>query len=169
MITADRWEIRERLSSRYAMPTPSKRTERSSEQATKDANETLAPVTEQTMVLVAEDEETIAETLALIVEDAGYIPLVAHDGREALALARQHRPHLIITDLMMPYVTGSELIAAIRDECAANGATPPAILVVTAASRSLARESGADAVLTKPFDVSTLEAEMLRLIQQRSM
>src|SRR5579872_2370 len=65
----------------------------------KDAASAPLPDTGQVLVLVAEDEETIAETLALIVEDAGYVALVARDGREALVLSRQHRPHLIITDL----------------------------------------------------------------------
>jgi DNA-binding response OmpR family regulator len=120
--------------------------------------------TQQLTVLVAEDEETIAETLAMIVEDAGYLALVARDGREALALARQHRPQLIITDLMMPYLSGAELIAAVHGAAAAQGYVPPPIVVVTAASRVVAQQAGADIVITKPFDVSKIEAAMERLL-----
>ncbi|MGH2515599.1 MAG: response regulator, partial [Ktedonobacterales bacterium] len=121
----------------------------------------------QMFVLVAEDEETIAETLAMIVEDAGYMALVAHDGREALALARQHRPHLIITDLMMPYLTGADLIAAIRNDATTQGYSPPPVLVVTAASRAHAEELGADAVIAKPFDVVKVETVMRQLLEER--
>ena len=122
------------------------------------------PGTQQAVVLVAEDEETIAETLALIVEDAGYVAVVAHDGRTALALARQHRPQLIITDLMMPYLSGADLIAALRGEAASNGMDPPAVIVVTAASRARAEAAGADAIILKPFDVRAIEAAMRRLL-----
>lgn len=129
----------------------------------RDADEP-SPDTQQIIVLVAEDEETIAETLAMIVEDAGYVAIVAHDGREALALARQHRPHLIITDLMMPYLNGADLIKAVRGDATAQGYTPPPVVVVTAASRRRAEEAGADAIIPKPFDVDKIEAVLIRLL-----
>lgn len=116
------------------------------------------------VALIAEDEVTIAETLALIVEDAGFTPIVARDGREALALARQHHPDLIITDLMMPFLSGADLIAAIRGDAAAEGATPPPIVVVTAASRARAEAAGADMVIVKPFDVTKIEDALERLL-----
>jgi DNA-binding response OmpR family regulator len=116
-------------------------------------------------VLVAEDEETIAETLAIIVEDFGYVALIAHDGRTALALARQHHPRLIITDLMMPFLSGAELVAAIRADADTEGIVAPPVVVVTAASRTLADEIGADVVITKPFDVRNIEAAMQRLLE----
>ena len=129
-----------------------------------DPAEHTAPEIQQPIVLIAEDEETIAETLAMIVEDAGYVPIVAYDGREALALARQHRPQLIITDLMMPYMSGSDLIAAVRRDAGDRGSTPPRVVVVTAASRTLGEQSGADVVITKPFDVASIEEAMLTLL-----
>jgi len=122
--------------------------------------------TPHVVVLIAEDEESIAETLALVVEDAGYMPVVARNGREALALARQHRPQLIITDLMMPHMSGEELITAARADAAALGAEPPAVVVVTAASRARAEAAGADAVIVKPFDVMKLEAVMHQLLRE---
>ena len=188
MINTDRWELRERpllfplssssargiegevvrLTSTYAMPAPSKKPEPTSENAPQGFSDAPASEAQQAMVLVAEDEETIAETLALLVEDAGCIPIVAHDGREALALARQHHPHLIITDLMMPYMTGAELIAAVRADADAQGYAPPAIMVVTAASRAHAQQAGADAVVGKPFDITQVESVMQRLLGERS-
>lgn len=124
------------------------------------------PITEadQVVVLIAEDEETIAETLAMIVEDFGYMPLVAHDGREALALAQQQQPDLIITDLMMPYLNGADLIAAVRDDAEEHGVAPPPIMVVTAVSLRRAEEAGADEVVAKPFNIATIEAAIQRLL-----
>lgn len=133
-----------------------------------DATQSPSPDAENVVVLVAEDEETIAETLAMIIEDVGYVAVLAHDGREALALARQHRPHLIITDLMMPYMSGADLITAVRGDAASQGFTPPPIVVITAASRARAEETGADAVITKPFDVAKVEAAMQRLLENDS-
>ena len=146
---------------RYAAPHASRNRRK---QVSRDTTEKPAPEADQVVVLIAEDEETIAETLAMIVEDAGYTPVVAHDGREALALARQHRPDLIITDLMMPYLTGSDLIAAIRSEADARGFSPPPIMVVTAVSPARAAEAQADAIVAKPFNVTTVETLMQRLL-----
>ena len=128
------------------------------------ADEQAVSVAQQVTVLVVEDEESIAETLALIVEDSGFTPLVAYNGREALALARQHHPRLIITDLMMPYLDGADLIAAVRTDAATQGLEPPPVIVVTAAGRARAEASGADAIIIKPFDVTKIEAAMQRLL-----
>lgn len=147
----------------YAVPEAPRDTPPSSRHD--EASETEAEP-QQAMVLIAEDEETIADTLAMVIEDAGYVPVVAHDGREALALARQHHPQLIITDLMMPFLNGADLIAAVRRDAAAHGAVPPPVVVVTAASRARAEEAGADVVIVKPFDVTKIEAAMRQLLGQ---
>ncbi|MGH2487556.1 MAG: response regulator [Ktedonobacterales bacterium] len=122
------------------------------------------PAMPEVIVLIAEDEETIAETLAMIIEDAGYVPVVAHDGRQALLLARERRPQLIVTDLMMPYINGAELIAEVRVLAAAEGYPAPPIILVTAASAARARDAGADAIVAKPFELSRIEAVVHRLM-----
>lgn len=122
------------------------------------------PAMPEVIVLIAEDEETIAETLAMIIEDAGYVPVVAHDGRQALLLARERRPKLIVTDLMMPYISGAELIARVRDLAASEGYPAPPIILVTAASAARAKDAGADAIIPKPFDLARIEAVVRRLI-----
>ncbi len=121
-----------------------------------------------TLVLIAEDEEPIAELLSYVVQDAGYTPLVAFHGRQALELARQRWPALVITDLMMPYLSGADLIAALTAEAAASDrARPPAILV-TGAGPGQARAAGADVVLYKPFQVADLEALLHRFLGRSS-
>lgn len=122
------------------------------------------PGTDIPVVLIAEDEETIAESLAMVVEEAGYIAVVALDGRQALMLARSRRPQLILTDLMMPYMSGSDLIASVRQDAAASGETAPYIALITAASRARAEEAGADVVVSKPFDIDKIEKLLNRLL-----
>jgi CheY-like chemotaxis protein len=118
----------------------------------------------ETVVLIAEDERPVAEILATIVAEAGYAPVVAAHGRRALELARERWPALLITDLMMPFLAGDELITALRAEAASLGrAAVPAILL-TAAGFARARAAGADAVLRKPFDLEDLERLLRRLL-----
>jgi len=65
-------------------------------------------------VLVVDDEPDIRETLREAVEMVGCTALLAKDGRDALRVLGQHRPCLIILDLMMPNMTGAELLKAMR-------------------------------------------------------
>lgn len=120
------------------------------------------------LVLIAEDEETIAESLAMIVEEAGYRAIVALDGRQALALSRQRRPALILTDLMMPFLSGSDLIATVRRDAAASGEGAPPIALITAASRARAEEAGADVVVSKPFDLVKIEELLHRFLAEKT-
>jgi len=113
------------------------------------------------MVVIAEDEEPIAQALAIIVEDYGLTPLVASHGKQALELVRLHHPALVITDLMMPQMTGMQLIAAVRAEAAAANRMPPPIVLMSAASKQYMHDAGADATLVKPFDIRQVE-ELLR-------
>ena len=117
-----------------------------------------------TLVLIAEDEEPIAELIAYVVRDAGYTPLVASHGRQALELARERWPALVIADLMMPYLSGADLIAALSKETAASDRPRPPAILVTGAGPSQARAAGADVVLYKPFQVADLEALLRRFL-----
>jgi DNA-binding response OmpR family regulator len=116
------------------------------------------------LVLIVEDEEPLAETISYVVRAAGYTPLVALHGREALELARGRRPALLITDLMLPYLDGAALIAALRTDALVTGESPPATVLMTAASRIEARAAGADVVLRKPFYLADLEALLRRFL-----
>jgi CheY-like chemotaxis protein len=117
------------------------------------------------LILIAEDEQPIAEALSMIIEDAGYeAPLIATNGKQAQALVRTHRPALIFADLMMPLMDGAELIAAVRADAALDSHAPPPIVLMTAAGMRRAREVRADALLRKPFDLSEVEALLLRFL-----
>lgn len=115
-------------------------------------------------VLIVEDEEPIAQTLAYIIEDAGYRPVVAIHGKAALAALQTCVVRLIITDLMMPQMDGAQLIAALHTSATAGQVIPPIVIMSAAASRYLAA-TGADAVLPKPFDIADVETLLKRFLQ----
>ena len=121
---------------------------------------------EEILILIADDEEPIVEMLATFVSDMGYTPLVAQNGLEALDLARQHEPALIITDLMMPIMNGADLILVLRREAEAQGRASSPIVLLTAGSRRAASKLPVEAVLLKPFDLSQLERVIRRLLEQ---
>lgn len=104
-------------------------------------------------VLIAEDEEPIAIALSFIIEDAGFHPLIARHGRQALELARVHHPAVVLTDYMMPQMNGIELIAALRSEHLTS-----LIILMSAAGAPVLATAGADVVLAKPFEMSEIES-----------
>lgn len=118
------------------------------------------------LVLIAEDEEPIAEAIAFLVQDNGYTPLIASNGRQALELARQHHPALVITDLMMPYLDGDELIQALRADAALDNHVPPSTILLSAAGLRRMQNAGADAILPKPFELDDLEKLLRRFLGQ---
>jgi CheY-like chemotaxis protein len=119
---------------------------------------------QRSLVLIVEDEAPIAEALSLIIEDAGYTAISAAHGREALELVQAWHPDLVITDLMMPYLNGADLIAALHADAEAAGAAAPRVVRMTAAGPSHTRQAGADAVLRKPFDIVEVEHLLQRFL-----
>lgn len=123
-----------------------------------------APQDGTPVVLIVEDEQSIAESVAMIVEDAGFEALLAANGRQALGMVAAHAPALIITDLMMPVMDGEEFIRRLRGDFAARGSTPPPIVLMTAASVAYAQELSPDAIIPKPFDIASVDAILTRFL-----
>jgi two-component system response regulator VicR len=117
------------------------------------------------VVLIAEDEEPIAEAVAWVVEDCGYTPLIARNGQEALELTRAWRPALVITDWMMPVLDGVSLIRTLKQRAALDGLRPIPTILMTAARRVPPQAAEADAFLPKPFDVDDLAALLRRFLE----
>ena len=109
--------------------------------------------TEPPCVLVVDDDPTLQQTLCAILESEGYATATAANGREAVALAREHPPALVLLDLQMPTMTGQEALAELRR-------LPEHIPVVfmTAGLRANleAERHGADGYLEKPFELQHL-------------
>jgi DNA-binding response OmpR family regulator len=120
-------------------------------------------------ILVVDDEPTLRETLAEALDADGFQVVTAADGREALARFREHRPDLVVLDLMLPELSGIEVCRIIRQE----SGIP--ILMLTAKSSELDKvlglELGADDYVTKPFSLRELTARiraLLRRTEQRA-
>jgi len=118
-------------------------------------------------ILVVDDNETNRDILAARLEATGYEVLQAEDGEQALAVARQELPDLILLDIMMPKIDGIEVCKQLKAD-PAMPFTP--IILVTAKAQSTdvveGLDAGADEYLTKPYDQKALVARvkaMLRL------
>ncbi|RYZ41399.1 MAG: response regulator [Myxococcaceae bacterium] len=115
------------------------------------------------LVLIAEDEEALLEVFSEVVEDLGHRVVRAHNGEEALMLARTEPPDLVVSDHMMPRRTGMQLLHAMRSE--------PALSEVPFLLLSAARPSGREAAqtfLAKPVDLSTFEHAVSSALQSHA-
>jgi CheY-like chemotaxis protein len=103
-------------------------------------------------ILVADDETHILHVVSLKLRNAGFTVLTARDGQEALEIAQQEKPDLIITDYHMPQLSGLELCQRLKRDPATNGI--PAIML-TARGYHLdpndTEQSGILRMLSKPF------------------
>jgi CheY-like chemotaxis protein len=114
-------------------------------------------------ILVVDDEPIIADTLATILSRSGYCARPTYDGKTALELARALRPSLVISDVLMPEMTGIELaltLEALLPECKVLLFSGQAATVDLLAK---AREMGRNfAILNKPIH----PADMLRRVSE---
>ena len=103
-------------------------------------------------VLIAEDEPSIVLSLEFLLAEAGLEVLTADNGADALRLCREHKPDLLVLDIMLPVVNGFEVCRNVRADSRLDGTR---ILMLTARGREheVARglALGADAYITKPF------------------
>jgi DNA-binding response OmpR family regulator len=119
-------------------------------------------------VLVAEDEPGVADVLALHLRAAGYDPVVAPDGLEALHALDRMMPVAIVLDLHLPRVSGFRLLEVLKQRPETAGVP---VLVLTALSFAEARgvaRAGIDDFLTKPFHPTEVVRRVERLCQGSS-
>jgi DNA-binding response OmpR family regulator len=127
-----------------------------------------APVREQPVVLAADDDEDILELVAFRLERSGYTVLRAHDGEEALELARRERPDLAVLDVMMPKLDGFELTKRLRAEDGTRG-MPIILLTARAQDADIVRgfDMGADDYIRKPFSPQELGTRVQAILGRR--
>jgi signal transduction histidine kinase/response regulator RpfG family c-di-GMP phosphodiesterase len=116
-------------------------------------------------ILVVDDNPDLRTYVSNILRQQGYTLYTAQNGAVGLTVAQTHKPDLIVTDLMMPQVSGLELIQHIRQNEQLKG-TPVILLTakVDDETRLEGVEQGADAYLSKPFNDRELLAEVRNLI-----
>ncbi|AFE07991.1 putative response regulator/sensor histidine kinase [Corallococcus coralloides DSM 2259] len=105
------------------------------------------------LVLVADDEPAVLEVLSQVIEDLGHDVVRARDGEEALTLARAHRPRLVVTDHMMPRMSGMELCSRLKQE---PGLREVPIILLSAVLQQGSPDAAA--FLNKPFEITDFEA-----------
>jgi two-component system, OmpR family, alkaline phosphatase synthesis response regulator PhoP len=118
----------------------------------------------QTTVLVVDDEPQVVWMLQFSLEAEGFQTFAARDGRRALDELRQHRPQLMLLDIMMPVLDGWSVLQEIRG--LPEGDRPRVVVVSARASlrdRAKAAELGAVAFVAKPFNVDDLLGVLNRL------
>jgi two-component system alkaline phosphatase synthesis response regulator PhoP len=116
------------------------------------------------LILVVDDEPAVTDLLAYNLRKAHYEVLTAADGRQALRLARESAPDLIVLDLMLPEVDGLDVCRELRRA----GQTP--IIMLTARTEEVDRvvglELGADDYICKPFSVRELLARIKAVLRR---
>jgi CheY-like chemotaxis protein len=121
-------------------------------------------------ILVVDDESQNLELMEAILQDAGYEVFLAAGGEEALALAHEKRPDIIILDLMMPGLSGFEVCARVKMDPQTGGIP---VLFVTAlnqiADKERALAVGGDDFLTKPVQYAELLARVEALLKVRHL
>jgi CheY-like chemotaxis protein len=119
-------------------------------------------------ILIAEDSAATRTAISAMLKRMGYDVLVALNGEEAVTLARQEQPDLILMDIMMPVMDGIEALKNIRGDIRLR-ATPIVMLTSTTDVRMVteAIESGANDYIAKPFSVTLLTERVERYIHAR--
>lgn len=114
------------------------------------------------VILICEDEAALRELIRVSLGD-GFGYLEAADGLEALDLAKAHRPDVVVLDLMIPGLSGLDVLAKLREED--NGQKLP-IVVISAwgDAREEAFAAGADRFVLKPFVPDDLRAVVEELV-----
>lgn len=116
-------------------------------------------------VLIAEDEKDIRRLVVFTLERAGYEVLEAGDGREALRLATENQPNLILLDIMMPFLNGYEVCRKLRENPELKD-TPIVLLSAKAQNYEIGEglQAGATDYLIKPFIPRELAAKVKQIL-----
>jgi two-component system, OmpR family, response regulator ResD len=125
------------------------------------------PTTAKTAtVLVVDDEPTIVEIVGRYMERAGFETFTAADGYRALDVATEHRPDLVVLDVMLPGIDGIEVMERLQER----SGPPIAVILLTArgeeSDRLVGLRHGADDYVVKPFSPAELVARVEAVLRR---
>jgi CheY-like chemotaxis protein len=118
------------------------------------------------LVLVVERDPYVRELEAFFLNDAGYSVDFVADGAAALAAARERKPAIVVTEILVPQLDGLALCRAIKDDPAL--ASTVVLVFSILAAHGRAREAGADAFLMKPLAERQLVQTVRELLATRN-
>ncbi|MEZ6317416.1 MAG: response regulator [Phycisphaerales bacterium] len=119
------------------------------------------------LILVVDDEPDLTELLTYNLKRAGYDVLVASNGVDALRLVEDHRPALVLLDVMMPELDGKEVARRLRKSSA--GRDLPIVMLTARgeeADELTGLQLGADDYVTKPFSMQVLLARIEAVLRR---
>lgn len=118
-------------------------------------------------ILVVEDEENIAHALDFLLTRDGHQHARLASGARAMAHIRENSPDLVLLDVMLPDVSGYQIVQELRADPSLKNVR---VLMMTARGSVVERRKGialgADGFIAKPFELSELRAEMARLLEE---
>lgn len=119
------------------------------------------------LILVADDDEVVRELIVFRMEMSGYEVLQARDGEEAVRMAQERVPDLIVCDVMMPRMNGFETAAALRAK-PETSQVPILLLTAKSMEADVARgfAAGATDYIKKPFSPQELSAKISALLRR---
>ncbi|MEZ7504395.1 response regulator transcription factor [Flavobacterium sp. Arc2] len=116
-------------------------------------------------ILLAEDNSMLSLLLKFRLEKEGYKLLIAENGKETIALIDEHNPELILTDIMMPYISGLEVITHVRNKLNDN---TPIIIFASSGQEEVVLKAfnlGATDFMSKPFSPNELMNRVNRILR----
>ncbi|MGY0020578.1 response regulator transcription factor [Streptomyces sp. cg35] len=118
-----------------------------------------------TRLLVVDDEPAILDVLATSLRFLGYEVAEAATGRAALAAVREHAPHLVLLDVMLPDIDGFEVVRRLRE---AGSTTPVVFLTARESGHDIVGglDLGADDYITKPFRLAEVAARVRAVLRR---
>lgn len=118
-------------------------------------------------ILIAEDDSLILKTLQLCLKKDGNEVIACIDGLDAMEKIKEQEPDIIIVDIMLPYLSGLEIVGKVKQEL-----DPIPVIVISAmGQQSVVEEAmrlGADDYISKPFNINTLNS-LLAKFSARAM
>jgi len=117
-------------------------------------------------ILVAEDEPMLLKTIELKLKKEGYEVITTEDGRDAIARIENDSPDLVISDIMMPYASGLEIVSLVKQRLQKQ---IPVIILSAMEQEKVVMEAfelGAEDYITKPFSLNELSIRVKRLMSR---